>query len=559
LRDSGMSCRTQECSDPNEGCKLASMGNYDCILMDFRFPTGVAFDFFDDLLAQPCSRRPPVILLTGQGDEKVAAQSIQRGAQEYLSKNELAPATIRRAIESACEKAVLQREIEQRDEDLRQMSFHDTLTSLPNRRLFFDRLEQAVRDASRADRKFAALIMDLNLFKIVNDSYGHAAGDELLIQTADRLKHAMRDSDTIARLGGDEFAAILSSTDNVEGARIVAEKICTVLSEPFIIEGQIVHIGTSIGISMYPEHGTSSELLIRRADMAMYEGKRNSRAVTVYGSSCSEPEQDTLIIARGIPTAVRNREMFPMYQPQVNLEDGTVTGVEALVRWEHPQLGLLPPSKFLPALERSEHMEALTLHMLESALAEIRAWRSRDWPLTISVNLSARLLDRDDLILNIEQVLNDSSVPPECLCLEVTETGIMHSPKLAEKTLCALSELGIQVSIDDFGTGYSSLKYLRNFPIDEIKIDRLFVAGLINDTRDALIVESVLALGNAFNVRVLAEGIEDNTIWDRLQDLGCKHGQGFHIGHPMTPDDFEGWYKHWESNRKFNPAATGTG
>ncbi|MEQ9022104.1 MAG: EAL domain-containing protein [Pseudomonadales bacterium] len=540
LENSGIRVIVEEASEPVNANDLVIQNKYDCVLMDYRFPGGTAFDYFGKLLAMPCSMRPPVVLLTGQGDERVAAESIALGAQEYLSKKELGMLTIRRAVESACEKAKIQRKLEQHDQELVRMSYFDALTGLPNRRLFFERLDQAVRAAERARRSFILLMLDLDFFKTVNDSFGHAAGDQLLMQIAERVLNLMRDSDIFARIAGDEFAVLLPTTESLEGGIIVAEKIAEQLTRSFMIGDKIIDISASFGMVQFPGHGSHGEELFGNADIAMYDSKRDGRLVTVFGSEHNRTDSADMLIAQSLKKAFVNRELFVLYQPQLDLEQKTVVGVEALVRWQHPTLGLLPPSKFIPIAEKSAHIETLTLQVLETALLQARDWFVRGINLPVAVNLSASLLNREGLTQKIGDVISRIGVPPGELCLEVTETGIMSSPESAGRVLQELYELGVTISIDDFGTGYSSLKYLRNFPIGEIKIDQLFITDLLGNPRDELIVESVLALGKAFDVRVLAEGVETMEVANRLLELGCKYAQGYYFGRPMTADDLEG-------------------
>lgn len=539
LKGSGIDVDLEESSDPAQAADLIKHNRYDCVLMDFRFPGGTAFDFFGELLAKPCSLRPPVVLLTGQGDERVAAESITRGAQEYMSKKELGQMTIRRAVESACEKAKVQRKLEQHDQELARMSYFDMLTGLPNRRLFFERLDQTIAEAERTDRNFILLMLDLDLFKTVNDSLGHAAGDQLLVQISQRISSLMRDSDMFARIAGDEFAVLLPTTDNLEGGVAVAEKIAEQLAQSFMVGDHIIDISASFGLVLFPAHGSHGEELFGNADIAMYDSKRNGRLVTAFGSEHNRTDSADMLIAQSFKKAFENRELFVVYQPQINLENKTIVGVEALARWQHPSLGLIPPSKFIPIAEQSAHIETLTLQVLESSLFQAREWLVKGVSLPVSVNLSASLLNRDGLTEKIGDVIHRIGMPSGELCLEVTETGIMSSPESAERVLNELNDLGVTISIDDFGTGYSSLKYLRNFPIGEIKIDQLFVTNLLNSERDALIVESILALGKAFGVRVLAEGVETREVGERLFEFGCKYAQGYYFGRPMSATDLE--------------------
>lgn len=543
-----------ESSEPDEGLRTALSGEVDCVLLNSRFPEGSAFELFAGLLAAPCTQRPPVVLLTAPNDEDAARECLERGAQECLCKSELNAITLRRAIESACKVAALQCEAQAREAQMRRMSFQDPLTSLSNRQLYLDRLEQAVREAARHQRVFGVLSMDLDGFKSINDTYGHAAGDDLLRQVASRLRRVTREADTVARLGGDEFGVLLSTARDREGAMVAAEKLSACFDAPFVVNGRILPMGLSIGMAMFPEHADSAERLLHRAEMAMYTGRRAGRTVTLYGENTGFHAPDGGSLTQGLNAALHNGELFTLFQPQVRLGDGAVTGAEALVRWRHPQLGLLPPTKFIPAAERCDSILALTRMVLAQSLAQARQWQQQGRPLRVSVNLSQRLLDIENLCDYIIPLVREAGVPPERLCLEVTESGMMRSPQTAERTLATLAGAGLRLSIDDFGTGYSSLKYLRHFPIHEIKIDREFVAGLEHDERDSAIVETVLALGRSFGVEVVAEGIESESVWTQLRALGCLHGQGYFIGRPMEPGGFRHWLERWERSSANRPS-----
>ncbi len=545
LDGTGIQARVDEVTRVTEALAKARSGAYDCVLMDYRFPGGDAFELFGELLAESPATRPPIVLLTGSGDENIAAQSIQRGAQAYLTKSAVGEESLRTAIESAVESAREEREEAARDAELTRMSFYDELTDLPNRRLLLDRLEQTIRDSVRTG-SFAVLMMDLNLFKEVNDTYGHDVGDALLRHVADRMRNVMRDSDTVARLGGDEFAAVLSTAGSLEGALVVAQKIQAAIAHPIVVGDHVCHVGISIGVALCPEHGTEAEVLLRHADMALYESKRSDRGIAVHGGARDRAGREAAMIAQGLEGALGHGQLFTMYQPQVRLDDGTLVGAEALVRWKHPELGLLPAMKFVPAAEKSDVIAGMTYEVLELALAQNRAWRDRGLELSMAVNLSPRLLARNQLPDRVDGLLRDADVPHDALILEITETGIMNAPEAAERTLRRLADLGVRLSIDDFGTGYSSLKYLRDFPVDEIKIDGLFVEGLAHGQRDGLIVESILSLGQAFDARVVAEGIETDYEWNRLRDLGCAYGQGYRAGPAMSAGDFDAWCGAWD-------------
>ncbi len=549
LRRSGLVLELDKIVDPELGKNLASSGTYECMLLDYRYPTGNAFELFADLLQTPCSQRPPVVLMTNMGNEGVAAQSIQFGAQEYLSKAEISPWTLRRMIESACEKSQLQRQIERREQELVRMSFFDSLTGLPNRQLFHDRLGQALREAERSQHEFAVLIMDLDLFKAVNDSFGHDVGDALLIEVGRRLTETMRDSDTVARIGGDEFGAILPVLNNVGGSFVVVESIFSAFTDPLPVLDKLLNVGISIGIAVYPHSGDNASDLVKHADSAMYEAKKNSSGIAYFNPESSREFERNAMIGHDLKQAIEQHELEVHFQPQVRLADRALVGAEALVRWQHPSLGDIGPDKFIPMAERSRVIGRLTLNVLDLTLQQCREWHRQGLAITASVNLSARVLHDEEIVDEIRAMVDDYAVPTSMLCFEVTETGIMQSPETAEMILRALSDFSIRISIDDFGTGYSSLKYLQQFPIDEIKIDRDFVIALERGSADEKIVRSVIALGKSLDMSVVGEGVEHDCAWQILAESGCDIAQGYHIGKPQSPSDFEAWRQDWEAAR----------
>ena len=541
LRKCGLEISLDKIVDPEVGKDMAMSGTYSCMLMDFRYPTGNAFELFNDLLKTPCSQRPPVILMTNLGSEGVAAQSIQFGAQEYLSKSEISPWNLRRMIESACEKGEMQRQMEAREQELVRMSFYDSLTGLANRQLFNDRLGHHMRDAARHDQIFALLMMDLDLFKNVNDSYGHTVGDKLLMQVAERLSGSMRESDTIARLGGDEFAAILSSIDEADGSFIVVEKIQHAFDEPFVIDDLAVRCGISIGITVYPDGGDSAEDLLKHADTAMYEAKKSASGIAYFNPASTEVFRHNAMLSQDLKSVIAADELEVHFQPQVSLDGDELVGAEALVRWCHPDEGYIDPERFVPMAERSRLICDLTLQVLEKTLRQCCDWHRRGIDLSTSVNLSARILSDTCFPAKVLAILDRYQLPRHKLCLEVTETAIMNSPQMAENILSSLSDCSIRIAIDDFGTGYSSLKYLRQFPIDEIKIDRVFVRNLDAGGADRKIVNSVVALGRSLDMRVVAEGVESAAAMDALRQLGCDVAQGYYICEPLPPAGFDAW------------------
>ena len=541
LSSCGLNASVQRAINFEEARQRLEQIEFDCILLDDVLPEGQSLELFQELLAKPCSHRPAIIMLTDINSAGVAAKFIQQGAQEYLNKDELTPWTLQKLIESACDKSMLQRQIESRDEELISISFYDSLTGLPNRQLFQDRLEQAIHSQQRGGEPFAILMMDLDLFKEINDTYGHEAGDKVLQQAGKRLNRAVRETDTVARLGGDEFSAILTSLTTGDSIITVLDKIIDAIAEPFSVDGKLLNIGISIGYTFCPDDSGDASTLLRFADMAMYEAKKGSLGFAAYSCEKSIKTEAAAILSHQLPKAIEDDQFTVFFQPQIELSSRRVYGVEALIRWNHPELGLVYPAKFISIAERSRLIDAITLHVITRTLACNRIWQKSGHDLSISINLSARVLHNEEVIETIVELVHGFGIDPEKVCLEVTETAVMQSPEIALQLLRKLSNAGIRLSIDDFGTGYSSLKYLKNFPINEIKIDREFIQGLFENSAEEKIVTVILALGKSFDLDVVAEGVENDRTLRKLHRLGCMYCQGNHISVPLDHQAFEKW------------------
>jgi diguanylate cyclase (GGDEF)-like protein/PAS domain S-box-containing protein len=422
---------------------------------------------------------------------------------------------------------------------LKQLSLFDNLTGLPNRVLLFDRLDQALHTAKRSGTGFAVMMIDLNLFKEINDTLGHAAGDELLATIGRRFAHLTRDTDTFARIGGDEFAALLAGCDSPGSAIVVAEKIHTALDEPVTIGDVVLRVTAAIGVALYPGHGTDPRALLVHADQAMYVAKRSSRSCEVY--TPDGVASRAFLIACNLPEALERREFYLEYQPKLHLATRSVVGVEALVRWRHPRFGSIPPDDFIGVAERTSIIKPMTYAILEMALDQAARWQEAGLYIPVAVNLSARMVDNHDLTNRTCAALAARGLSPDLLTYEVTETALMASPLRVQESLRSLRQAGIGISIDDFGAGYTSLKYLRDFMISEIKIDRMFVTRLTPTSRDVAIVRSIATLGHGFSVKIVAEGIENADQVDLLLQLGCSFGQGYALGRPMSVEQFETW------------------
>jgi diguanylate cyclase (GGDEF)-like protein len=423
----------------------------------------------------------------------------------------------------------------------RHQALHDGLTGLANRALFHDRVEQATRQARRDRSSAAVLLIDLDRFKEVNDTLGHHKGDVLLKDVGLRLREALRESDTIARLGGDEFGVVLPGLGTPAAAMQAAERIQATVDQDFLVDDLAVHLDASIGIALFPQHGEDVDMLIQRADVAMYEAKRSHGGYEIYASETDPYNPVQLAMVGELRRALQGDELVLHYQPKVELHSSNVRGVEALVRWRHPERGLLPPAEFVPMAERTGLIRPLTRYVLNVALAQCREWYDAGQELQVSVNLSARNLLDPSLPEDISRLLGKWRVKPELLELEITESTIMTDPTRSTEVLTRLDGMGIALSIDDFGTGYSSLSYLRELPVAELKIDRAFVKEMATDEDNRFIVRSTISLGQNLGLQVVAEGVEDEQTLEQLRELGCDFAQGYFLSRPVAAGELSRW------------------
>ena len=416
---------------------------------------------------------------------------------------------------------------------------HDELTGLLNRRGFFATLGETIADP---DGRVAVLLLDLDGFKEINDTLGHAAGDALLRQIGSRLRGALRERDEIARLGGDEFAVLVDAPRTTTGdVREIGRRVRETLTAPFEIAGLSLQVRASVGVAVFPEHGRTVDELLRLADIAMYQAKQNRIGLSVYHSSADPRGGHALQLSSDLERAFGAGEFVVHYQPKANVQTGAITGVEALVRWQHPERGLLPPDAFVPIAERNGLIRRLTLHVVRTALAQQSSWRAEGIDVPLAVNLSvANLLDAD-LPRDIASLLTDARARPDDLKLEITESYLVTDPTLIHNNIEELCSHGVGLSLDDFGTGYSSLTHLRRLPIDEIKIDRSFIKDLDTDSDDAAIVQSTIDLAHSLNLTVVAEGVETGLTWKRLREFGCDQAQGYFLARPMPAEHLTGW------------------
>ncbi|NEV60569.1 bifunctional diguanylate cyclase/phosphodiesterase [Thiorhodococcus minor] len=430
-------------------------------------------------------------------------------------------------------------------QDLRyaHLAQYDPLTELPNRFLFSDRLSQAIQVAQRSRSKLAVLFLDLDQFKQINDSFDHSDGDAVLIALARRLEGLLRGADTLARMGGDEFSIILSDIKHDEDAAKVARAMLALFKSPFEIRGHRLFLGASIGISLYPEHGTTTEDLVRNADAALFRAKAEGRNnFQYYSQDLTAKAFERILLESSLHDAIANQELVLHYQPQLHLPSRKVCGVEALVRWQHPSMGLVPPDRFIPLAESTGLIVPMGEWVLREACVQMGHWlQSGKLPhdALMGVNLSARQLAQEDLVDKVQDAIEAAGLSPTNLELEITETSVMASPELSASRLGRLRDLGVKLAMDDFGTGYSSLSYLKQLPLTKLKIDRSFVSDIPEDANDTAIAKAIIALGESLSLEVLAEGIETESQRDFLIEEGCETGQGYLFSRPLPPADLE--------------------
>jgi len=420
---------------------------------------------------------------------------------------------------------------------LEYQALHDPLTELPNRKLINNRLQQEILRSHRSNKPLVLIMSDLNHFKEINDTLGHHVGDIVLQQAATRLFRTFRKTDSVARLGGDEFGILLPET-SLEQAEMLSKKAVEAFEIPFVVEGNSLSVGISMGLAESPIHGDDVNILVQRADVAMYVAKRGKLGFSVY-----DPDQDTHSIGRlalmsEFRVAIENQLLEVLYQPKVDVQTSEIIGAEALLRWNHPERGCIEPEEFIPLAEQTGLIKPLTSWVLEKAVQQCIEWK-KIWPnFNMSVNLSVHNLHDVALLDQVRRMIKEYEMQPSCLTLEVTEGDIMTDPIRAKEILEALSMMGVTISIDDFGTGYSSLSYLKQLPVEEIKIDKSFVMEMMDDENDAVIVKATIELAHNLGLKIVAEGVKDQETWDRLRSLNCDIAQGFFISHPITAQEF---------------------
>lgn len=524
--------------ETSEGMILAlNKQTWDVVFSDYTMP------HFSGADALVCLKERnldvPFIFVSGTIGEEAAVRAMKAGAQDYIMKgslNRLVPVVKKELHEMA-----VRRERKRVEERIHHLAYHDVLTDLPNRTLFYDRLQQAILIGHRERRPLALLLLDLDRFKEVNDTFGHHYGDLLLRQIGLRLRKCLRESDTIARVGGDEFAVMLPNT-HLEGASLITRKILKALETPFALNDATVEVGGSIGIALYPDHGEEGDLLFQQADKAMYAAKQAGGGYRIYLPKHEQSNSCRRMLMGKLSRAIEQEELEVYYQPQWSLKTNRVIGVEALSRWLDPQLGWISPDRFVSLAEQTGLIKPFTQWILKTVCRQYDEWEKAGLNVPVSVNLSARNLLEKRLPDQVAALIRTGCVQPALLEFEITERMMMGDPPLSMEVLTRLHAMGFPLVIDDFGTGYSSLSYLKKLPVQKIKIDKSFIVDLENKG-DIVIVHSMINMGHSLGLKVVAEGVEDEFTKNLLDAFGCDVIQGYYISHPLPFGEMTRWLK----------------
>ncbi len=519
-------------ADGIEAVKRCEQDMPGLILLDAMMPNLNGFDACKKIRMLRGGKHVPILIVTALEDDSSIEEAFDSGATDFISKP-VHFAVMRQRVSRLLKAS-------RAEVHVRELAYNDSLTGLPNRTMFIDQMNKLIKKVRPQAHMLAVLFLDLDRFKYVNDSLGHSVGDMLLKQVAERILSCVRSADTVARLGGDEFTLALDGIEDKSVVANIADKICRRVGEPYSFAGKEIYVSASIGISLHPDDGTNIGELMKRADTAMFKAKERGGSFLFY-----EPEMEAVVtnkveIEQDLRHSLDREELDVFYQPKLNLQTSKVEGLEALVRWNHPEKGQVGPNDFIPLAEETGLISEVGLWVLISSCVQMQSWIDKGYdPMPVSVNLSGRQLENGDIAAQVAHVLAESGLKPEYLELEITESIIMKRPEEVISILHQLKAMGVKLSIDDFGTGYSSLNYLRKFPIDLLKIDKAFIRDVATNKEDRLIVKGIIALAKSLNLEVLAEGVETIEQQTFLRDEGCDYIQGYYIGKPMKSSDFE--------------------
>ena len=537
LRRGGYAPEFERVEKPEELDDALARQSWDLIVSDYAMP------HFNGLQALKLTQEKgldiPFIIISGSIGEDVAVAAMKAGAHDYLMKGNTA--RMLPAIARELREARMRQERRQAEETIHRLAYIDPVTGLPNRVRFLELVQEAVAAGQREQRLVAVLLMNLDRFREINDTLGHDRGDSLLQKVGIRLRSALFAPDMIARLGGDEFGILLPRLAAVDDVRLVIKKLQHFLEVPFILDGIPIFVEASLGVATLPDHADDADTLLQRADIAMYRAKQMASDYAIYTPEYDQRSPERLGLMAELRAAIEGGQLLLHFQPKVEIATGRIVGTEALVRWQHPRLGLLPPDKFILAAEQTGLIGPLTRWVLTDALSHCQDARRQGTHLRVSVNLSARSLHDPQLLKMIVDALEATGAEPDQLMLEVTESAIVLDAKCAGENLAALSRMGVLLSIDDFGTGYTSLSSLKHLSVNEIKIDQSFVLGMLANHSDAMIVRAVIDLGHNLGLRVVAEGVETKALFDAVAALGCDEAQGYFISRPQACESLKNW------------------
>jgi diguanylate cyclase (GGDEF)-like protein len=528
----------EEASSVKDSVAFLNDNKYDCIVIDYRLGHEDGLDLLK-IIKNNSEHHSAVIMVTGLGDEEVAAEAMRLGASDYLIKSQIEPSRLIKAVNDAIKKTDIEK-------SMRDLAHYDSLTGLVSRHLLLDRVQQTINSISRTKKIAAIVFIDLDDFKPINDSYGHQAGDSVLVEVACRLKNALRETDTVSRLGGDEFVLLLTDIESASLCEDLLKRILLILSVPITLEsGRSVRISSSVGISIIDEFSSlDAHACLKKADQAMYQAKNNGRnKIRFYDPLEDQRQKERRALLQNVESGLINNNLFLVFQPQLNLISNELIGFEALIRWQNND-EVLMPKYFMEALRNSTLGVSIGEWVLRESFASRSKMRARGIKdsCKLSINISAHHFISYGFVDYIKELLKEfPSITGHLITLEILESVSLDNLSIATKILKQLRELGISIALDDFGTGYASLSYLKNLPLDIIKIDKSFITNFVTDDKDKAIVKSIINLSNAFGYEVIAEGVEEIHQVDILRDLGCENIQGYYVSKPLTLTQAFNW------------------
>ena len=522
-----------EASNGLEAIQMTVRQQPDLILMDAVMPEMDGFRATTELKTMREYENTPILIITSLDDDYSISQAFSAGACDYITKPvnwSVMKHRVRRLMYAA-----------EAERKIKHLAYHDPLTGLPNRLLFMDRIDQAISRSVRTEEKFTLFFIDIDHFKVINDSMGHEAGDKLLTKVTSRLQQVLRRTDTIARLGGDEFTIILENTSDPEDTVSIANNILSGLGRPISIDGRNVCISASIGVAIFPGDGETFGALLKNADTAMYRAKEKGRnTFEFYTSDMSSIAMKRLELENSLRAAIDNEEFVLHYQPKFNLAESKFVGMETLVRWEHPELGLVPPDEFIPLAEETGLINALGKWIIETACQQLGEWQLKAYHVpNLAINISARQFHEQDLCHIFQQEIEKNNLLPSSIEIELTENVLVQDHQRVGIVLNELRQMGVKISLDDFGTGYASMAYLKDFPINTVKIDRGFVSNIPEDKNNTAIVKAIAGLTQSLGLCLIAEGVETEQQLEFLKSLNCEQGQGYYWSKPLAAEIFE--------------------